>query len=90
MTVAQRSVTVRNRNGIHARPASEFVKLAGKFDSEISVGKDEMWVNGKSIMGVMTLAAEYGSTLVIKAEGVDAEAAAEALAECLSRSWQEV
>lgn len=90
MAVVERSVTVRNKNGIHARPASEFVKLAAKFDSEISVGKDDMWVNGKSIMGVMTLAAEYGSTLVIRAEGADAEEAAGALAECLRRTWQEV
>jgi phosphocarrier protein len=82
-------VTVKNRNGIHARPASEFVKLAGKYQAEIMLGKDEMWVNGKSIMGVMTLAAEFGSTLTIRAKGDDAHEAATTLAECLSRTWTE-
>ena len=82
-------MTIKNRNGIHARPASEFVKLAGRFQAEIVLGKDDVWVNGKSIMGVMTLAAEYGSTLTIRAEGEDAQEAAGALARCLSRAWKE-
>lgn len=89
MAVAERAVTIKNRNGIHARPASEFVKLAGRFQAEIVLGKDDVWVNGKSIMGVMTLAAEYGSTLTIRAEGEDAQEAVGALARCLSRAWKE-
>jgi phosphotransferase system HPr (HPr) family protein len=81
--------TVQNRLGLHARPAAEFVKLAAKFRSDISVGKDGMWVNGKSIMGVMTLAAEFGSEVTVRAEGEDANLAVEALAECLSRDMVE-
>lgn len=76
----EREVTVSNRQGLHARPAAEFVKLASTFDSEIFVEKDELEVNGKSIMGVMMLAAEPGATLAIRAEGDDSDEAVEALA----------
>ena len=68
---------------------SELVKLASRFRSDISVVKDEMSVNGKSIMGVMTLAAECGSALVIRADGDDAEAAASALAALVARGFSE-
>jgi phosphocarrier protein HPr len=74
-----RSVTVANVYGLHARPAAEFVKLAGKFASEILVSKDGLDVNGKSIMGVMMLAAERGSIIEITARGEDAREAVEAL-----------
>lgn len=73
------SVTVANAYGLHARPAAEFVKLANRFEAQILVGKDGLEVSGKSIMGVMMLAAEKGSTLEIKACGVDAEEAVKAL-----------
>ncbi len=76
---------IGKRLGLHARPAAEFVKLASKYVAEISVGKDGTWVNGKSIMGVMTLAAEYGSKVTIRAEGDDASEALEALVACLKR-----
>ncbi len=59
-------VEIVNRAGMHARPASEFVKLAGTFQSEVRVEKDGLEVNGKSIMGVLMLAAECGSTLTIR------------------------
>ena len=77
----ERSVEVRiaNKFGLHARPAAEFVKLANRFTSEIWVRKDDVEVSGKSIMGVMMLAAEHGSTIVIRASGEDSEAAIEAL-----------
>jgi len=65
-------VTVENKLGLHARPAAELVKLASKFESEITISKDEMAVNGKSILGVMTLAAERGCILLVRAEGADA------------------
>ncbi len=87
--MVERSTTIRNRLGLHARPAAELVKVAAKFTCEISVGKDGSWVNGKSIMGVMTLAAEFGSTVTVRAEGPDAEAAAAALIEILSRELVE-
>ncbi|MGD2135071.1 MAG: HPr family phosphocarrier protein [Gemmatimonadales bacterium] len=85
--IVERSTTIKNRLGLHARPAAEFVKVAGKFESEISVGKDGAWVNGKSIMGVMTLAAECGSTVTVRAEGGDAEDAVETLATLLQKEW---
>ena len=87
--MVERSTTIKNRLGLHARPAAELVKVAAKFGCEISVGKDGSWVNGKSIMGVMTLAAEFGSTVTVRAEGADAEAAAAALIEILSRELVE-
>lgn len=87
MRVAERSATVVNRLGLHARPAAEFVKVAGKFAAEIHVSKDNMEVNGKSILGVMTLAAECGSTLVLRAIGEDAEEAVEALAAVVGKDF---
>lgn len=78
--MAERSVQILNKNGLHARPAAEIVKIAVKFQSEVTFVRDDMEVNGKSIMGVMMLAAECGATLVLRAEGIDAEAALDALA----------
>ena len=79
-TAHERTVTIVNRYGLHARPAAEFVKLAGTFRAEIIVRKDELEVNGKSIMGMMMLAAECGSAITIRALGSDAESAVDALA----------
>lgn len=75
-----RTVTIRNRFGLHARPAAELVKLATRFRADVYVRKDELEVNGKSIMGIMMLAAEHGSSVTIRAEGEDAAAAVDALA----------
>ena len=72
-------VKIANKFGLHARPAAEFVKLANRFSSDVWVRKDDVEVSGKSIMGVMMLAAEHGSTIVIRASGEDSEAAIEAL-----------
>lgn len=83
------TVTIVNRAGLHARPASEFVKLAGKFSSEVRLEKDGFEVNGKSIMGVLMLAAERGTHLVIRAEGEDAPEAVEALADLVRRGFEE-
>lgn len=80
---------IRNKYGLHARPAAEFVKLANKFSSEVWVGKDDIEVSGKSIMGVMMLAAEYGSVVIIRAEGDDAEAAVGALAQLVANGFGE-
>ncbi|WP_419161916.1 HPr family phosphocarrier protein [Candidatus Palauibacter sp.] len=73
------AVRIQNRLGLHARPAAEFVKLATRFDAEVWVEKAEVEVNGKSIMGVMMLAAEAGSSIRIRAAGADAESAVDAL-----------
>jgi len=77
--MAERSVQILNKNGLHARPAAEIVKISAKFQSEITLIRDGTEVNGKSIMGVMMLAAECGATLLLRAEGADAEAALDAL-----------
>lgn len=67
-----KEVTVTNKLGLHARPAAQFVKIANQFACEIFVEKDGEKVNGKSIMGLMMLAAGPGSKLVVKANGHDA------------------
>jgi phosphocarrier protein len=87
MSEIDRTVTIRNRLGLHARPAGEFVKTASRFSSKITIAKGELEVNGKSIMGVMTLAAECGSKVTVKAEGEDAEMAVSALAEVLDTEF---
>ncbi len=84
-----REVRIPNVLGLHARPAAEFVKLSSGFESEIFVSKGELEVNGKSIMGVMMLAAECGSTLRIRAEGPDSRAAVDALAELVEGGFGE-
>jgi phosphocarrier protein len=85
----ERTVTIANRNGLHARPAAEIVKMAAKYKSEITLVRDDLEVNGKSIMGVMMLAAEYGSTLVLRANGPDAEDAVGALATLIEGKFGE-
>jgi phosphocarrier protein len=88
--VLERAVKIVNRLGLHARPAAEFVKLAGRFRSEIRVEKEGLEVDGKSIMGVLMLAAEHGSQLIIRAEGSDAEDAMAALVELVDGGFHEV
>jgi phosphocarrier protein len=85
----ERTVQVVNRNGVHARPAAEIVKLAAKYQSDITVIRDDLEVNGKSIMGVMMLAAECGATLRLRAEGPDAPQALEALSELIANKFGE-
>lgn len=75
-----REVTVRNRAGIHTRPASMIVRAAAKFRSEFHIEKDQYRINGKSIIGVMTLAAEQGAQLQLVFSGDDAREAAAAVA----------
>lgn len=75
----RRTVRIANKQGLHARPAAEFVKLAKSYEAEIFVMKEDVEVNGKSILGLMMLAAECGSELVIRADGSDADAAVEGL-----------
>lgn len=76
----QRTLTIRNQRGLHARAASKFVKLAGQFDADITVSKDGQDVSGRSIMGLMMLAASIGTTVNVVCTGVDATAAMEAIA----------
>lgn len=86
----ERDVEIVNRAGMHARPAAEFVKLAGRFRSEITVAKDGLSVNGKSIMGVLMLAAAQGSRLKVVARGEDAEDAVQALEQLVSSGFDEI
>ncbi len=85
----ERSVQITNRNGLHARPAAEVVKTAAKFKSEITMVRDDLEVNGKSIMGVMMLAAEFGATLTIRANGPDAQQAVDAIVALIAQKFGE-
>jgi phosphocarrier protein len=87
--VIEREATIVNQEGLHARPAAQIVRLASSFTSDIELVKDGMDVNGKSIMGVMMLAAECGSSILIRANGPDAEQAVQALAELVARGFGE-
>jgi phosphocarrier protein len=87
--MAERSVQIVNKHGLHARPAAEMVKAAARFKSEITISRDDLEVNGKSIMGVMMLAAEYGATITLRADGPDADDAVEALAGLVSSRFGE-
>lgn len=78
-----------NKHGLHARPAAQFVKIAGKFKSDIKVIKDGLEVNGKSIMGIMMLAAEPGSEITLLIEGEDEKEAFAALTELISQKFYE-
>ena len=85
----ERTIRIVNETGIHARPAAEIVKLTAKFRSDITLSRDGMDVNAKSIMGVMMLAAECGSEIVARASGEDAEAALSALADLIAGKFGE-
>ena len=85
----EKIMTIRNRMGLHARPAAMFVQEAGKFKSQIYVVKDGLQVNGKSVMGLMLLAAESGSKLTIKADGPDEAAAIAALEKLFEKRFDE-
>lgn len=85
----EREATIVNQDGLHARPAAQIVRLANTFASEIELAKDGVGVNGKSIMGVMMLAAECGSCITIRADGPDAEAAVAALAQLVAGGFGE-
>ena len=87
--MVERELTILNKNGLHARPAAEIVKTAAKYKSEITISREELEVNGKSIMGVMMLAAEQGSMVKVKAEGPDAEQAVAAIADLVARKFGE-
>jgi phosphocarrier protein HPr len=82
----ERQFTVRSELGLHARPAGRFVSLAGRFQSEIFVGRNGEWVNGRSVLSILSLAASQGTLLSVRAEGVDAEAAVAALGALLEAS----
>jgi phosphocarrier protein HPr len=85
----EREARILNKLGIHARPAAEIVKTAARFKSNITIVRDDLEVNAKSIMGVMMLAAEFGSTIVVRAVGEDADAAVDALCAVIANKFGE-
>lgn len=84
MTTIKKKVIVKNKSGLHARPAALFVQLANKFDSQIIVRYSGEEVNGKSIMGILSLGAETGSEIEIEAKGPDAQQAIKELEKIIS------
>jgi phosphocarrier protein HPr len=89
MTLSK-DLTIRNKMGMHARPAAQFVKRASKYKCDVWVEKDEESVNGKSIMGLMMLAAGRGEVIKLTTEGVDAEAAMIDLEELVAAGFGDV
>ena len=88
--MTEREARIVNPLGMHARPAAEFVKTANRFRSQVSVRRGDLTVNGKSIMGMMMLAAERWSTLLIAADGADAAEALDALCELVAAGFNEM
>ena len=89
MAVLRRTVTIVHRQGLHARPAALFVEAASRFASKITVRKGRKSVNGKSIMGLLTLAANQGSRVAIVADGADAQEALERLCRLVTQPLSE-
>jgi len=87
--MTEKTLTVKNRAGIHARPAALIAQTANKFSSEISIEKDSVVVNAKSIMGVITMAAGYNTVLVLKAEGPDEKQAVETIFDLFESKFDE-
>lgn len=87
--MVEKILTVRNRAGIHARPAALIAQTANCFNSEISIEKDSATVNAKSIMGVITMAAAYNTTLTLRVEGTDESEAAEAILALFESKFEE-
>lgn len=79
----RKDIIIKNKTGLHARPAALFVQIANKFESDITIIKDGQEVNGKSIMGILMLAAEKGAKIVVVAEGPDSEKAIKELSAVL-------
>lgn len=88
--IVEKEVIIRNKQGLHARPAAVFVQIANKYESDVIVRKDNEEVNGKSIMGVLMLGAEEGSVVLIKAKGVDAKEAVEELERILLQQIKDI
>lgn len=88
--MVEKEVKIINNAGLHTRPAATIVKIAAKYKSELIIHKDGMHINGKSIIGVMTLAAEKGSILKLSFEGEDEQEACDAIVEYFNRGFDEL
>ena len=87
--MTSRAVTVVNALGLHARAAAKLVHLAARFESQVRVGRDGRFMDGKSIMGILLLAASRGTTITISAEGADEDAAVDALVQLVESGFGE-
>ena len=87
--MTEKILTVRNRAGIHARPAALIAQTANKFSSEVTLEKDAIAVNAKSIMGVITMAAGYNTTITVRAEGTDEKDAVQAIFNLFESKFEE-
>jgi phosphocarrier protein HPr len=87
--MVEKKLTIRNRLGLHARPAALLVETASKYDSDVFIIKNGFKVNGKSIMGVLMLAAEMGSELTVQAKGKDADEAVQAMEDLFNNKFHE-
>ena len=87
--MTQQDYEIINKLGLHARAAAKLVTLASRFNSDIQIGRNGQKVNGKSIMGVMLLAASKGTTITVYADGEDAEEAAHQIGELIARRFDE-
>lgn len=85
----EKTFTIRNKLGLHARAASLFVQLANKFSSDILVQKNDQEVNGKSIMGILILAAAQGAKITVRVSGDDADKAIDAIGELIDAGFGE-
>jgi len=85
----EKKIVIKNKLGLHARPAAMFVQIANKFDCDIQVKRGSQKVNGKSIMGILTLAANKGSKILLRAEGADSQTAVMELERLLSGKLDE-
>lgn len=85
MTIIKKKLIVRSKQGLHARPAALFVQIANKFDSKVTVSKGKEEINGKSIMGILMLAAEKGNEILLTVEGDDAYQAIRELEELVGK-----
>jgi phosphocarrier protein len=88
-TTMEREFTIRNKFGIHARPAALFVKTVSQFQSDVTVERDEMIASGKSIMGLLTLEGYQGAVLKVTARGPDAQEALQAIQELIDKKFYE-
>ena len=87
--VVRETLTIKGKDGLHARPASAIVKVAKEFKADLQIGKDDQFVSGKSIMGIMMLAASEGSEIVVEARGEDAAALVAALRALVDREFRD-
>ena len=88
--MVEKKITIKNKLGLHARAAVKFVNLANRFSSSVKILKDELEIDGKSILGILTLAAVKGATITLKISGKDETEAFKALDELISNKFQEI